>query len=1007
MPSDGPAAATQGISRTSATRRIGFVERYGVAVAAGVFALAVQFALRAVISPTFYPIFLVAVAFSSWYGGFWPGLLTMAITVLGALAIPVPPFPWQELGAGSDLIRFSVFVVSGIVVSWLLASLLSARRRAERAAARTARVQALNLSLAPALTPKEVAAIIVRHAVAALHAETGAIALLAPDGKSLELAHADGLDPSRDPEQIARQSAESGPLRDAVRTSNPIFLESAAERRARYPDLARSNPPNGSLAALPFVPDGNPIGALELSFAHDRRLGGDDRRFMMVITGQGAQALERARLYEAERSARRHAEEAREQVAFLAEASEILGSSLNYRETLSAVVRLIVPRLADFCAIDVVEADGKMRRIAIAHVDPAKVEAVWEMSRRYPLDQDDPVPRAMRSGEPQLVPVIPDELLRSFARDPEHLARLRAFGLHSLLIVPLIARGRTLGALTFVMAESAREYGRPDLPLAVDLARRAAMAVDNARLFGDAETALLAKHETLALLDTVFAGAPVGLAFLDRELRFVRINDALAAMHGIPPAAHLGRTLDEALGGYSEEVKPFFQRVLSSGVPVLDQELRIGLPGQPTGERILLVSYYPVHGPDSEIHWVGVVVLDVTERKRADEALMQGQRMEAIAKVAGGVAHEVNNMMTVITGFSGFLEGAMASGDPRLSDVAEIRKAADRAAGITRQLLAYSRQQLLQPRPLDFNLLVQELSGVLERLLGPEIELRLSLSPGLGPVKADQSQLEQVLVNLTLNARDALHGPGTLSIVTDNVILDEGYSLRYPGTNIPVGPYVRVMVSDTGQGMDAAIRARLFEPFFTTKPPGQGTGLGLATVYGIIKQSGGFIWVYSEPGQGTTFKIYLPEATEAALALDESQVPLDVPGGVETILLAEDEPSVRRMVCRALRSGGYRVLEAINGAEALQIAQRESAAIHLVVSDLVMPVMGGRELGERLAQVRPGIRMLYISGYTDDDVIRRGLLDPGSPFLQKPFEAPALARKVREVLDASAQFHGA
>jgi PAS domain S-box-containing protein len=931
----------------------------------------------------------------------------MAITVLGALAIPVPPFPWQELGAGSDLIRFSVFVVSGIVVSWLLASLLSARRRAERAAARTARVQALNLSLAPALTPKEVAAIIVRHAVAALHAETGAIALLGPDGKSLELAHADGLDPSRDPEQIARQSAESGPLRDAVRTSNPIFLESAAERRARYPDLARSNPPNGSLAALPFVPDGNPIGALELSFAHDRRLGGDDRRFMMVITGQGAQALERARLYEAERSARRHAEEAREQVAFLAEASEILGSSLNYRETLSAVVRLIVPRLADFCAIDVVEADGKMRRIAIAHVDPAKVEAVWEMSRRYPLDQDDPVPRAMRSGEPQLVPVIPDELLRSFARDPEHLARLRAFGLHSLLIVPLIARGRTLGALTFVMAESAREYGRPDLPLAVDLARRAAMAVDNARLFGDAETALLAKHETLALLDTVFAGAPVGLAFLDRELRFVRINDALAAMHGIPPAAHLGRTLDEALGGYSEEVKPFFQRVLSSGVPVLDQELRIGLPGQPTGERILLVSYYPVHGPDSEIHWVGVVVLDVTERKRADEALMQGQRMEAIAKVAGGVAHEVNNMMTVITGFSGFLEGAMASGDPRLSDVAEIRKAADRAAGITRQLLAYSRQQLLQPRPLDFNLLVQELSGVLERLLGPEIELRLSLSPGLGPVKADQSQLEQVLVNLTLNARDALHGPGTLSIVTDNVILDEGYSLRYPGTNIPVGPYVRVMVSDTGQGMDAAIRARLFEPFFTTKPPGQGTGLGLATVYGIIKQSGGFIWVYSEPGQGTTFKIYLPEATEAALALDESQVPLDVPGGVETILLAEDEPSVRRMVCRALRSGGYRVLEAINGAEALQIAQRESAAIHLVVSDLVMPVMGGRELGERLAQVRPGIRMLYISGYTDDDVIRRGLLDPGSPFLQKPFEAPALARKVREVLDASAQFHGA
>ncbi len=1007
MLSDGPAAATQVISRAPGARRVGFVERYGVALLAAALALAAQFALRSLVSPTFYPIFLVAVAFSAWYGGFWPGLLTMAVTVVGALAIPVTPGPPLDVAGRSDMVRLFVFVFSGVVVSWLLASLLSARRRAERAAARTARVQALNLSLAPALTPREVAAIIVRHAVAAVQAETGAIALLAQDGKTLELAHAEGLDTARDPEQRARESAGSGPLRDAVRTSNPIFLESGAERRARYPDLARSDSPSGSLAALPFVPDGNPIGALELSFAHDRRLGGDDRRFMLVIAGQGAQALERARLYEAERSARRHAEEAREQVAFLAEASEILGSSLNYREALSAVVRLIVPRLADFCAVDVVEADGKMRRIAIAHVDPAKVEAVWEMSRRYPLHQDDPVPRAMRSGEPQLVPVIPDALLQSFARDPEHLARLRAFGLRSLLIVPLNARGRTLGALTFVMAESGREYGRSDLLLAADLARRAAMAVENARLFGDAETALQAKHETLALLDTVFAGAPVGLAFVDRELRFVRINDALAAMHGVPPAAHLGRTLEEALGDYAAKVEPFFHRVLSSGEPVLDQELRMGLPGQPTGERILLVSYYPVHGPEGEVHWVGVVVLDVTERRRADEALMQGQRMEAIAKVAGGVAHEVNNMMTVITGFSGFLEGAMATGDPRLADVAEIRKAADRAAGITRQLLAYSRQQLLQPRPLDFNLLVQELSGVLERLLGPEVELRLRLAPDLRSVKADQSQLEQVLVNLTLNARDAIHGPGSLSIVTDNVTLDEGYALRYPGTNIPVGTYVRVMVSDTGQGMDAAIRARLFDPFFTTKPPGQGTGLGLATVYGIIKQSGGFIWVYSEPGQGTTFKIYLPEATEEVLALGESQAPLDVPGGVETILLAEDEPSVRRMVCRALRGGGYRVLEAINGAEALQIAQRETDAIHLVVSDLVMPVMGGRELGERLAQVRPGIRVLYISGYTDDDVIRRGLLVPGSPFLQKPFEATVLARKVREVLDGTAQLHGA
>jgi signal transduction histidine kinase len=697
-------------------------------------------------------------------------------------------------------------------------------------------------------------------------------------------------------------------------------------------------------------------------------------------------------------AARRRAEAARDQVEFLAEVSHVLASSLDYRATLTATARLAVPRLADWCAVDIVDSTGRLHRLAIAHVDPAKVEAVWAMSHRYRELAQDPVPQVIHSGRTQVISEIPDDLLRRFARDEDHLRGLRAFGLRSLLIVPLTTRGRTLGAITFVTAESGRHYSAADVLPAELLARRAATAVDNARLFQEAEQALREKEGTLALLDTVFRGAPIGLAFVDRELKFVRVNEAMAAMTQVPVEAHVGRSLVDVLGGLAPSVLPMFEAVFRTGQPLLDRELLALSGGADAGQRTYLASYYPVATTEGRTEWVGCIVSDVTERRRAAEVLVQGERMEAIAKVAGGVAHEVNNMMTVIAGFSGFLEGSLPLGDSRADDLGEIRRAADRAAGITRQLLAYSRQQLLQPTALDLNTLASQSMPVFARLLGPEVKLVFEPMAPAARIRADPSQLDQVLVNLVLNARDAMDGNGTFRLGTEIVTLADEQPDNLPGVRMPPGSYVRLTVSDTGHGMDAAIRARVFEPFFTTKPAGKGSGLGLATVYGIVKQSDGYIWVSSEPGRGTTFRIYLPEHTGP---VEELPSPSSVapPRGIETILIVEDEPAVRRMASRALRSQGYAVLEAANGAEALEVLSGAAGPVDLVLSDVVMPVLNGRELSERLAIDRPEVRVLFMSGYTDDDIVRRGLLQPGAPFLQKPFVPADLSRKVREVLD--------
>jgi PAS domain S-box-containing protein len=387
---------------------------------------------------------------------------------------------------------------------------------------------------------------------------------------------------------------------------------------------------------------------------------------------------------------------------------------------------------------------------------------------------------------------------------------------------------------------------------------------------------------------------------------------------------------------------------------------------------------------------------DVTDRRALEDQLRLAQKMEAIGALAGGIAHDFNNVLTAIIGYGTLLASRLASDPSGSEEIDEILRASERAAGLTRQLLAFSRRQVLEPVVLSVNDLIADFEKLLKRLIREDVELVTRLDSSVGNVRADPGQLEQVVMNLVVNGRDAMPGGGRLTIETANVDLDEAYAQRH--ASVRPGRYIMVAVSDTGTGMDAETQARIFEPFFTTKEKGEGTGLGLSTVYGIVKQSGGNIWVYSEPGKGTTFKVYFPRVDEiAAEGVPHSADSL--PGvGTETILLVEDELSIRALAKRVLEERGYRVLEAGSGKDALERIRGEEGQIHLLLTDLVMPDMGGTELASRLEDKHPTIRVLFMSGYTDDGVVRNGLLGPGRAFLQKPFTPTILARKVREIL---------
>src|SRR6059036_1306478 len=468
--------------------------------------------------------------------------------------------------------------------------------------------------------------------------------------------------------------------------------------------------------------------------------------------------------------------------------------------------------------------------------------------------------------------------------------------------------------------------------------------------------------------DVIFALSPGG--------EVTSLNPAFEEMTGFPPGEWVGRPFEALV--HPEDVPlalELFGRVLR-GEPRPTIQFRILTK---TGPYRVAEFSASAQLRDGKLLGILGIGRDVTERLGLEQQLRQAQKMEAMGRLAGGVAHDFNNILTAITGYADLLLEDLAATDPRRQDADEIHKAADRAAGLTRQLLAFSRQQVLQPTVLEVNKLVSDLEKMLRRLLGEDVELSTRLALTKGRVKADPGQLEQVVMNLAVNARDAMPNGGKLTLETANVDLDEAYAAdHYPAR---AGPFVMLAVSDTGIGMSEETQAHMFEPFFTTKEKGKGTGLELATVYGIIKQSGGFIWVYSEVGHGTTFKLYLPRVEELAeRAAAPAQARTRPARGTETVLVVEDEAPVRNVARQVLERHRYTVLEAPSAEAALDIATRYSGTIHLLLTDVVMPGLNGRELASRLADLRPDARVIFMSGYTDDAVTRHGVLEPGSAY---------------------------
>jgi signal transduction histidine kinase/ActR/RegA family two-component response regulator len=419
------------------------------------------------------------------------------------------------------------------------------------------------------------------------------------------------------------------------------------------------------------------------------------------------------------------------------------------------------------------------------------------------------------------------------------------------------------------------------------------------------------------------------------------------------------------------------------------------------GRKVMLEVSPRLVLKDGQAVGVQGIARDVTQRRHLEEQLAHAQRMEAIGHLAGGVAHDFNNLLTVVTGYSELVLRRLGAESPVRQEIEQIKKAGERATTLTRQLLAFSRKQMLQPRVLDLNAVLSDVEHLLRRLIGENIQLTMVLGPDLKRVKADPGQMEQIIMNLAVNARDAMPQGGMLTVGTANVVLDDDYANQH--VDVKPGQYVMLAVSDTGIGMDDHTRSHIFEPFFTTKVKGKGTGMGLSTVYGIVKQSGGYVWVYSEPNQGSTFKIYLPRIDDPIETQDAANLAEELSAGVETVLLVEDEEAVRSLVCKVLRASGYTVLESLNPADALRIAREHPDPIHLLLTDVVMPQMSGREVANQVIVLRPSTKVLFISGYTDDAIVHHGVLDPKTAFLHKPFSPDALARKVREVLDNSSQ----
>jgi two-component system, cell cycle sensor histidine kinase and response regulator CckA len=707
----------------------------------------------------------------------------------------------------------------------------------------------------------------------------------------------------------------------------------------------------------------------------------------VAVVNRLREAAQRARGIELSRA---EAERLDRRLAFFAEANTVLASSLDYEVTLRNLTRMIVPTLADWCAIHVASEQGALQFVAGAHRDPSKdllVRALCEYNPRQP-----PFGVAERRAE---LGQVTDDVLRSSAEDAEQLKLFRALAASVFLRVPLIARGQSVGTLTLAVGpESGRSYDADDLAFSEELASRAALAVDNARLY----RAALEADERYGML---FGSNPQPMWVFDVDtLAFLAVNDAAIRHYGYNREEFLSMTIMDIL-------PPEDAPGLHHGLERTGQRVDVALAQHQRKDGTIVDMELVSHAMELDGRRARLVLAtDITERTRtraalhqSEEQLRQAQRMDAAGRLAGGVAHDFNNLLTTIRGFSDLLLRDIPAGDSRRKDVEHIRKAADRGAALTRQLLAFGRQQTLEPRPIELNSVVTNMEGLMQRLIGADINLVTQLRPGLGEVKVDPGQLEQVLVNLVLNARDAMPAGGTLTIETGERLISG--STR--GRSVRPGRYIVLAVSDTGSGMDGDTLSHVFEPFFTSQAPGNRAGLGLSIVYGIVKQSGGVVRVSSEPGLGTTVKVFLPRMEGDELITQQPAVSLR---GEETVLVVEDEDGVRELLWKILTEHGHTVLEARHGRDALTVAAGYNHPIQLLVTDVVMPEMGAGELVDLLLTQRPDLKVLYISGYTNDEVGRRGVSRAEEAFIQKPFTAEHMMKKVRELLDGKSPAEG-
>jgi len=555
--------------------------------------------------------------------------------------------------------------------------------------------------------------------------------------------------------------------------------------------------------------------------------------------------------------------------------------------------------------------------------------------------------------------------------------------------VPLKTPTATIGVLVVQHYQNENAYDLRDLEFLSSVGGHIALAIERRRW----EEALRKKEEMFRLL---FNNNPLPTFVIDQgTLRFLEVNDAAVQQYGY--------SLREFKEMTALEIRPEAERA-----KYLEYLRQSHDDGPHTGHwqhRKKDGKIFQVESISHELDYSGrrvrlVVAQDISERHILEQQLRQSQKMEAVGRLAGGIAHDFNNLLMVIKGHTELLLNVLPPAEQYSRKIEQIERAADRASALTRQLLAFSRLQVLQPRVINLNDVVHDMGRLLPRMIGEDVELVIRTSDDLGAIRADASQMEQVIMNLAVNARDAMPGGGKLLIETSNTELDSAYNARHP--IVRQGRYVLIAVSDTGTGMSAETQAHIFEPFFTTKAQGKGTGLGLATVYGIVKQSGGFIWVYSELGRGTSFKIYLPRVDQPVERISPVVPSVsEAPRGTATILLTEDEQDVREVAREFLESGGYSVIEARDGAEALGFVHKHEATINLLVTDMVMPGMTGLELAARLKEKRPGLRILYMSGYSDRAAAESLQSDPSLRLLTKPFSRWALLRAVHELLTQS------